>query len=160
MAGSSSLSLGERGLRVTGAETLHVRPRVLRPGELQGEVRDVLLAVKARDTLRVLAPVVVRLASDGCIVSLQNGLEEYRIAATVGASRTLGAALTFGGHYVQPGVIAYGGPGSFHLGELHGETTPRLERLAALLLLAHDVEGSPATCGVRRRSAPSTSPPR
>lgn len=133
-------AIRERGLRVTGAETLHVRPRVLRPGELWGEVRDVLLAVKARDTLRALAPVAARLTSDGCIVSLQNGLEEYRIAATVGESRTLGAALTFGGHYVQPGVIAYGGPGSLHLGELHGGTTARLGRFAELLSLAHHVE--------------------
>jgi 2-dehydropantoate 2-reductase len=128
------------GLRVTGAATLHVRPQVVLPHEVAGELGLVLLAVKARDTEAALEPVRRRLAADGCVVSLQNGLEEYRIAAAVGAERTLGASLTFGGHYDGPGVVAYGGPGSCHVGELDGARTARVERVAALLEHAHPVE--------------------
>ena len=74
------------------------------------------------------------------VVSLQNGLEEYRIAEAVGADRTIGAVLTFGGHYEGPGRIVYAGTGSFHLGELDGAASRRLERLAAVLSAAHPVE--------------------
>jgi len=133
-------AIRERGLRITGAATLHVHPRVLLPGEVDEELGDVLLAVKARHTVGALETITGHLAPDGCVVSLQNGLEEYTIAAAVGEGRTLGASLTFGGHYAGPGAIVFGGPGSFHVGELHGKTTLRLERVAALLSLAHPVE--------------------
>ena len=49
------------------------------------------------------------LTPEGVVVSLQNGLEEYRIAAAVGAGRTMGASLSFGGHYEAPGTVAYAG---------------------------------------------------
>ena len=49
-----------------------------------------LLAVKAPHTLDALKPLAERLGPDGFVVSLQNGLEEYRIARLVGAPRTVG----------------------------------------------------------------------
>ena len=128
------------GLRISGAEPLHVRAEVALPAELDAPLAVVLLAVKARDTAAALETIAPRLAPDGFVVSLQNGLEEYRIATAVGRERTIGASLTFGGHYVRPGEIAYGGPGSFHLGEVDGTITPRVERLAELLSAAHPVE--------------------
>ena len=128
------------GLRVTGATSLSVRPQVVLPHELDEPVGLVLLAVKARDTVTALEPIVPWLTPEGVVVSLQNGLEEYRIAAAVGAGRTIGAALSFGGHYEAPGTVAYAGPGSFHLGELDGAMSARLERLAGLLTAVHPVE--------------------
>jgi len=133
-------AMRDGGLRITGAESLHVRARVALPAELDGRLGVVLLAVKARDTAAALETIAPRLSPDGCIVSLQNGLEEYRIAAAVGTERTVGASLSFGGHYVGPGEIAYGGPASFHVGELDGAITPRVERLAELLSSAHPAE--------------------
>jgi 2-dehydropantoate 2-reductase len=128
------------GLHVTGAVSLHVRPEVVLPHEVAGTLRLVLLAVKARDTVAALEPIAPRLAPEGIVVSLQNGLEEYRVADAVGADRTIGASLTFGGHYEAPGTVAYAGPGSFHLGELDGSMSARLERLAAVLSAVHPVE--------------------
>ena len=133
-------AIRSQGLRVTGAVSMHVRPEVAGPEELEGTLGLVLLAVKARDTVRALEPIVPRLAAEGCVVSLQNGLEEYRIAAAVGAERTIGASLSFGGAYEAPGTVAYAGPGSFHLGELDGSLSERLERLAAVLSVVHPVE--------------------
>jgi 2-dehydropantoate 2-reductase len=129
-------AMREHGLRVSGAQTLHVRPRVGLPDRLE----TVLLAVKARHTEDALTAIAPRLAPGGFVVSLQNGLEEYRIADAVGAERTVGAALTFGGHYDSPGQIVYGGPGSLHVGELDGSRSERVERLAELLSLAHPAE--------------------
>jgi len=128
------------GLRVGGAASLHVRPHVLLPDEVDGPLGTVLLAVKARHTADAMTTIAPRLACDGCVVSLQNGLEEYRIASAVGAGRTVGAALTFGGHYAAPGEIVYGGPGSLHVGELDGARTDRIDALAKLLAHAHPAE--------------------
>jgi 2-dehydropantoate 2-reductase len=137
------------GLRVRGAEQLHVHPRALAPEELPDGLNTVLLCVKARHTAAALAAITPRLAEDGYIVSLQNGLEERRIAAAVGPERTVGAFLTFGGHYAGPGEIVYGGPGSFRLGELDGGTRPRTRTLAARLAAAHPVEITPRIFGLK-----------
>ena len=128
------------GLGVTGAISLRVQPEVVLPHEVGGGLGLVLLAVKAQDTVAALEPIVPGLTPDGLVVSLQNGLEEYRIAAAVGPERTIGASLTFGGHYEAPGTIAYAGPGSFHLGELDGSMSVRLERLATVLSAVQPVE--------------------
>ena len=48
---------------------------------------------------------------DEYVVSLQNGLEEPKIARAVGAERTVGAFITVGAHYVGPGKLFFGGPG-------------------------------------------------
>ena len=66
-------------------------------------------------------------------MSLQNGLCERAIAAAVGEARTVGALVNFSADYLEPGVIAYGGPGTLKLGELDGRRSQRLETLAELL---------------------------
>ena len=133
-------AIRENGLRVRGAVDLHVRAPALHPSELEISLETVLLAVKARHTEEALAEIAPRLTESGCIVSLQNGIEEPRIACHVGAERTIGAFLTFGGHYVSPGEIVFGGRGSFRIGELDGRRSNRVGELAKLLGRAHPVD--------------------
>ncbi|WP_210495246.1 ketopantoate reductase family protein [Microvirga antarctica] len=121
------------GLKISGHRDIVVHPEVFAPGEFNGLVSHLLLAVKSRDTNAALSPLSHLLADDGYVVSLQNGLEEYKIAEIVGNPRTIGAYLTFGGFYKEPGHIVYGGPGSFKVGELDGSITPRLEDLQQAL---------------------------
>lgn len=121
------------GLRLTGAVEKTVVAPIMTPKEVRGRYPLVLLAVKARHTLDALPCVAAALAPEGCVVSLQNGLEEYKIADAIGADRTVGAYLTFGGFYAEPGTVQYGGIGSFKIGEINGNLTPRAERLAAIL---------------------------
>ena len=70
-----------------------------------------------------------RLDADGCVVSLQNGLNELVIARHVGEQRTVGAFVNFSADYLEPGLIHFAGRGTFVIGELNGERTPRLESL-------------------------------
>lgn len=123
----------ERGLRLSGVSDRTVPATIMTPQEVSQRYRVVLLAVKARHTLDALPVVEAALEPDGCVVSLQNGLEEYKIARAVGAARTVGAYLTFGGFYVEPGHVKHGGGGSFKIGEIHGAVTPRIETLAGML---------------------------
>lgn len=126
-------AIREHGLKLSGSLETVVHAPVYAPGAYDGPVERVLLAVKSRDTVASLMPFVERLAPDGYVLSLQNGLEEYKIADLVGISRTVGAYLTFGGYYAGPGHVVYGGEGSFKIGELDGTRSPRIEALQAAL---------------------------
>ncbi|WP_433271116.1 ketopantoate reductase family protein [Actinosynnema sp. CS-041913] len=128
------------GLRISGEAEFVARPRAVRPDQLAEPLHTVLLAVKSRhtqDALRVIGPL---LAEDGYVVSLQNGLEEYPIAGAVGLHRTVGALVTFGGFYQEPGHIVYGGAGTFRIGEPDGATSERVRELARLLGEFHPTE--------------------
>jgi 2-dehydropantoate 2-reductase len=93
----------------------------------------VLLACKAPATEDAVRSFAGRLAPDGCVVSLQNGLNELVIARHVGEQRTIGAFVNFSADYLEPGLIHFAGRGTFVIGELNGSITPRLQRLQRAL---------------------------
>jgi 2-dehydropantoate 2-reductase len=112
------------------------------PDGLGRDLALVLLAVKSHHTADVLRDLAPRLAPGGTIVSLQNGLSEEQIAASVGVQRTIGCLVNWAADWVAPGRILHGGHGAFVLGELDGRITPRVRELAALLSA---VEETPVT---------------
>src|SRR3970040_2232082 len=98
---------------ITGARLAFGGPDVLLVDKAQDHVAAMngrgrelaLLAVKPQDTpaaLEVLAP---RLAPDGAIVSLQNGLNEELIAAAVGAERTVGCLVNWAADWQAAGGL-------------------------------------------------------
>jgi 2-dehydropantoate 2-reductase len=124
-------AMNASGLAIEGpVEEFTVTARAVTPEELPDELEAVLLAVKAHDTEAALAHIAPRLAPDGFVVSLQNGLNEPLIAARVGSERTVGAFVNFGADYLEPGRIFLGGRGTFRVGELNGGAGERVERLA------------------------------
>lgn len=132
----------DRGLRLTGHARGLIRPEIMTPEEAQGQLDKVLLAVKSGGTDSAMETIAPRLLPEGYVVSLQNGLEEYRIARCIGEARTIGAFLTFGGHYQGPGEVVYGGPGTFRVGEIDGRITPRLTTLVEALSAVQAVEAT------------------
>ncbi|WP_166641033.1 2-dehydropantoate 2-reductase N-terminal domain-containing protein [Amycolatopsis sp. SID8362] len=91
----------------------------------------VLLAVKAQATGTVLDWLAPRLADDGFVVSLQNGLNERLIASRVRPDRTVGAFVNLFADVVEPGVVRDGGLGALVVGEPDGRITPRVEEVVA-----------------------------
>ncbi|TQM14028.1 ketopantoate reductase family protein [Pseudonocardia kunmingensis] len=91
----------------------------------------VLLAVKAQATGRALDWIAPRLAPDGFVVSLQNGLNEQAIADRVGAERTVGAFVNLFADVVGPGEIRDGGLGALVVGELSGRDSARVREVVA-----------------------------
>lgn len=130
------------GLRLSGALEATIKPSISTPEEIDGSYDSILLAVKARHTVDAVPLLKRVLAPDGCVVSLQNGLEEYKLSDALGADRVIGAYLTFGGFYVEPGHVKYGGAGSFKLGELDGRMTDRLSDLAQTLSVQQPVQAT------------------
>jgi 2-dehydropantoate 2-reductase len=93
----------------------------------------VLLAVRSDDTQAVL-PLVQRLVKDdGCVVSVQNGVNEDAIAQAVGRERTLGCSLVFGAKLAAPGhVLELPGADVLRTGELVGGSSARIDEIVAL----------------------------
>ncbi|HWD04804.1 MAG TPA: 2-dehydropantoate 2-reductase N-terminal domain-containing protein [Amycolatopsis sp.] len=95
------------------------------------ELGRVLLAVKAQATEQAARWLAPRLASDGFVVSLQNGLNEDLIAAHVGAERTVGAFVNLFADVAEPGVVRDGGLGALVVGEPDGRISDRVEEVVA-----------------------------
>src|SRR6266536_4174334 len=127
-------AMQQRGLTIRGFdETFTVQVEAITPDELPEQLDAVLLAVKAPATETAVRSFVDRLAPDGYIVSLQNGLNELLISQLAGAQRTIGAFVNFSADYLEPGLIHFGGRGAFYIGELDGQITPRLRDLQGAL---------------------------
>jgi 2-dehydropantoate 2-reductase len=123
-------AINEHGLRIEGpVEELEARAPAVGPDGLPDELGAVLLAVKSQHTEDALRAIAPRLAGDGFVVSLQNGINEPLIAAAVGEERTVGAFVNFGADWLAPGRIFLGGRGALYVGELDGRRSDRLERL-------------------------------
>ena len=66
-------------------------------------------------------------------MSLQNGMNEGRIAALVGPERTMGALPDYGGAYLDPGVLEAVHEGMVYVGEIPGGITDRSREAGRLL---------------------------
>jgi 2-dehydropantoate 2-reductase len=127
------VKMREAGLSITGPlAQFKVAAKAVLPAELEGSYEQALLCVKAHDTEAATRMAAPHLAPGGCIVSVQNGLNESVIAAIVGEDRTVGCFVNFGADYLSPGLIQYSGHGAVVLGEITGAITDRIGRLQGL----------------------------
>jgi len=127
-------AMNARGLTIDSREgSVTIPVRAITPSALGRGLDLVLLAVKSQDTPAALDVLAPRLAADGTIVSLQNGLNEEMIAAAVGERRTVGCLVNWAADWQAPGRILHGGAGALVLGELDGRRSERVERLAKML---------------------------
>jgi 2-dehydropantoate 2-reductase len=113
-------------VRGGGKDGVAVRQAITVDEEVDGPITRVLLAVKAQHTAAAMQWVGRRLAPDGFVVSLQNGLNEPVIAASVGWPRTVGAFVNLFADVVGPGEIQDGGAGALVVGELDGRNSARV----------------------------------
>src|SRR3989442_4058804 len=119
-------AMNARGLTIETRDGAWRTPvRAVTPDALGGPLDLVLLAVKAHSPGAALHVIQERLASGGAVVSLQNGLNEERIAAWIGAARTVGCLVNWAADGLAPGVVQHGGDGAFVGGELGGTASPR-----------------------------------
>ena len=114
------------GLRIEGPveEFTQVVPCVT-PDQLNGQWKRIVLAVKAPATAAATDALLPHLATDGFVLSAQNGLNERVIAGIVGAERTMGAFVNFGADWLGPGRILFGNRGAVVVGEIDGSERAR-----------------------------------
>src|SRR5262249_55489049 len=129
----------------TAPENFTVPVKALHLTELQDSIKHepfdmAFVAMKSYDTLWATEMIRPYLGPEGFIASLQNSINEERIASVVGWGRTVGViAATIAVELVEPGLIrrnvALGGDKRliFRVGEPHGRITPRVETIAQML---------------------------
>ena len=151
----------ESGLLITGPEVEHrVMPKTLHIHEVQGLIKtpvDVaMICTKSYDTEWASMLIKEYLSPEGFVVSLQNSINEERIASIVGWGRTVGCiASTLGVELVEPGHVNHtyraGGPdyAVFRVGEPHGRITRRVEELVNLLSLVDSAKATTNLWGER-----------
>lgn len=116
----------DTGLHVTGpVDDFRVTVDAVLAEDLTDPVGTVLLCVKAHHTANAVRMIEPRLKPDGVVVSVQNGLNEPVIAATLGSARTFGCFVNFGADYTGPGTIHHGGRGTVAVGEVDGRLSSR-----------------------------------
>ncbi len=126
-------AMNAEGLSIEGpVEVFRQRLKAAMPAEVTGTYGRIVLAVKAHHTEAAAKALAPHLATDGVVVSAQNGLNEIAISKVVGEKRTMGCFVNFGADWHGPGQILYGNRGFVALGELDGKTTPRLKDMHRL----------------------------
>jgi 2-dehydropantoate 2-reductase len=125
---------GEATARLNALHIHEVQTLVRRPVDVA------FIAMKSYDTEWATLLIRDYLSTSSYAVSLQNGINEERIARHLGWGRTLGCiASTIGVSLVKPGhVVRTYQPGGkaytiFRVGEVHGRITPRATAVARML---------------------------
>jgi 2-dehydropantoate 2-reductase len=102
-------AIADGGLRISGIwgeREVHGFELHEQPGTLRQTFDAILLSTKSYDTRGMVERVARQLASDGLVISLQNGLGNVEeIEAVVSPARTLGARVIFGAEIPQPGCV-------------------------------------------------------
>ena len=126
-------AINENGISIEGpVENFTVKAKAILPADLPETLTNVAIAVKSHHTKSAAELLRGRLASNGFVVTLQNGLTANDISAVVGADKVIVSFVNFGADYLSPGKIMQGNIGAFRVGELVGnEITPRVKELVA-----------------------------
>lgn len=93
--------LPEGTVTTTGLKVLHL----CQVAELRDDFDIVYLVVKAYDTRWAVELIKPRLAADGVIVGVQNGMSIEDIASIVGRDRTVGAVIEMASNMFEPGIV-------------------------------------------------------
>ena len=130
------------GLRIEGpVEEFVVRVPAILPEELPDTVEHAVVAVKSLHTAAVADLLRDRLAPDGYVLTVQNGLTADVLIEAVGRERVLASFVNIGADLMAPGVVLQGNVATFRIGELAGgPVTPRVARLAEVLPYAEATE--------------------
>ena len=137
----------EEKVTVTKAKTMHLTE--MEALSRQKPIDIAFVSMKSYDTEWATALIKQYLAPDGFVVSLQNCLNEERIANQVGWGKTVGmiASLISVDMYEAGRIrrtVAKGGDKHtvFRVGEVHGHITPRVQELVAMFA---QIDSSKAT---------------
>ncbi|MBX3023499.1 ketopantoate reductase family protein [bacterium] len=142
-------AIARDGLRVDGLWGEHLVRGLATATDaaaLRGVFDAILLPVKSYDTAAVSEAVAPRLADDGVVISLQNGLGNVEtVERIVGAPRVLGARVIFGATIAAPGhvrVTVFADPTA--IGALAPGRHPGRDRAARAWAARIDAAGVPA----------------
>lgn len=111
----------EHGFRIEGpVEQFTVDVPIVTPDELPDRIDRAVVAVKSHHTRDAVAPLTDRLAPDGVVLTVQNGLTADLLVEAVGRERVISSFVNIGADVMGPGRVMQGNVAAFHVGELGG----------------------------------------
>jgi 2-dehydropantoate 2-reductase len=111
----------EHGFRMEGpVEEFTVDVPIVTPDELPDRIDRAVIAVKSHHTRDAVAPLADRLAPDGVVLTVQNGLTADLLVEAVGRGRVISSFVNIGADVMGPGRVMQGNVAAFHVGELDG----------------------------------------
>jgi 2-dehydropantoate 2-reductase len=146
---------------VTAEEYVCARPKTMHLTEVQQLAKQkpidiAMISVKSYDTEWATTLIGQYLAPDGYVVSLQNCMNEERIAGIVGWDKTVGVIpALLGAELCGPGRVrrtaAKGASPHdvYRAGEVHGRITKRIEELAAMIRTIDSIKATTNLWGER-----------
>jgi len=131
-------ALNEKGATIVGKDNFNIKVKASTPDQMSGEYDYVFLFTKQTANEIVLPHLKRFLKTDSVVCTLQNGVPEYSVEKIIGGNRTVGGTVLWGATFVEPGVsevtqdINVDYP-LFDIGEISGEITSRIEKVAKIL---------------------------
>jgi 2-dehydropantoate 2-reductase len=135
-------AIREHGLRIEGpVDEFTVQIPAITPAELPVRIDRAIVAVKSLHTRAAAELLRDRLAPDGYVLTVQNGLTADTLVEAVGRGRVISSFVNFGADLMGPGVILQGNVATFRVGELDGGViTARVQELAEALPYAEPTD--------------------
>ena len=131
-------AMNEKGATVTGTVDLNVKVKAITPNQMEGIYDVVFLFTKQTANDIVLPNLLKHLDENSTVCTLQNGVPEPYVAKYVGEERTVGGAVLWSATFIEPGVSQLTQDIDktdhlFEIGEISGEITPRIQKVANIL---------------------------
>lgn len=145
-------ALKEKGAQVVGMVQFTQQVIAYTPEEMSGKYDVIFLMTKQQHNKEVVQMLDDYLASDGTLVTFQNGLPEMQIADILGAERVLGCTVAWGATLKEAGVCELTSEPdalSFSLGALCGKRNKNFDNIKAVLELMGKVDVEENFIGTR-----------
>ena len=145
-------ALQAKGAQVVGTMNFNQPVVAYTPDQMSGEYDILFLMTKQQHNAEVVQMLKGFLASDGVLVTFQNGLPEMQIADVLGEERVLGCTVAWGATMQSPGVCELTSEPdalSFSLGAVSEKKSKHFAKVKELLELMGTVDVEENFLGTR-----------
>ena len=136
-------ALNLNGASVTGTMQFNQKVNAYTPDMMSGEYDIIFLMTKQQNNKEVATALKEYLATDGVLVTFQNGLPEMQIAEILGEERVLGCTVAWGATMQSPGVCELTSEPdalSFSLGSISHKRSRHFAKVKEMLEMNGTVE--------------------
>ena len=145
-------ALNAGGAKVVGTMEFVQRVTAYTPDQMSGRYDIIFLMTKQQNNKDVVQTLKDFLASDGVLVTFQNGLPEMQIASVLGEERVLGCTVAWGATMQSPGVCELTSEPdalSFSLGSISSVRSRHFDKVKELLEMMGTVDVEDNFIGTR-----------
>ena len=146
-------SINNQGLRVKTKKRIETVPThaYTHLGDLPSEYQYsmIFLIMKADGVNEAAKQSLPKLTPDGFLCTFQNGVVEDSLVKIVPSEKIVPVTVGFASTMIEPGLYERTTPGKFHIGELNGKQTARIEELSKVLLHVEQVIMTENILGVK-----------